>query len=79
MKRIYLTESALNDTHANYLGKIIGRKGETQKRIQQITGCSISLRGKGINSASKDPYDSYEKPHVLITADTNEQIELGVQ
>lgn len=59
IKRIYLTESALNDTGANYLGKIIGHKGATQKRIQQITGCSISLRGRGITSASKDPYESY--------------------
>lgn len=79
VKRIYLTESAINDTNSNYLGKIIGHKGSTQKRIEQITGCSISLRGRGISNANKDPYESYEKPHVLITAYTNEEIELGVQ
>ena len=79
IKRIYLTDSAINDSSANYLGKIIGYKGATQKRIQQLTGCSISLRGKGITSAHKDVAEDYERPHVLITADTDDQIDQATE
>lgn len=32
-KKIYLCESAINDTKANYIGKIIGTRGQTQKLI----------------------------------------------
>ena len=32
-KKIYLTDNAVNDTKANYIGKIIGPGGRTQKLI----------------------------------------------
>lgn len=32
-KKIYLTDSAMNDTKANYIGRIIGPEGKTQKLI----------------------------------------------
>lgn len=32
-KKIYLTEQAINDTKSNYIGKIIGPEGKTQKII----------------------------------------------
>jgi predicted RNA-binding protein YlqC (UPF0109 family) len=32
-KKIYLNDTAMNDTNANYMGRIIGRQGNTQKLI----------------------------------------------
>jgi phosphorylcholine metabolism protein LicD len=32
-KKIYLTDSAMSDTKANYIGRIIGPEGKTQKII----------------------------------------------
>lgn len=69
----------MNDTNANYMGRIIGRGGCTQKIIQERSGCKISIRGRGANSAEKDIYENYDRLHVLITADTDEQLDKGVE
>ena len=31
----------------NFIGLIIGPRGNTQKRMERETGCKISIRGKG--------------------------------
>ncbi len=46
----------MNDTNANYMGRIIGRGGSTQKVIEQRSGCKISVKGRGANNHSKDLY-----------------------
>jgi splicing factor 1 len=53
-KKIYLSENAIQDTKANYIGKIIGPRGQTQKLIEQRSGCKIAVRGRGANKAQKD-------------------------
>lgn len=58
-KKIYLTEAAINDTKANYIGKIIGPHGQTQKFIEKRSGCKIAVRGRGANKHSKDIFESY--------------------
>lgn len=77
-KKIYLNDTAMNDTNANYMGRIIGQGGSTQKIIEQRSGCKIAVRGRGANSANKDIYENYDRLHVLITADTDEQLDQGV-
>ena len=53
-KKIYLTETAINDSKANYIGKIIGPQGSTQKLIEKRSGCKIAVRGRGANKHQKD-------------------------
>lgn len=53
-KKIYLTEQAINDSKANYIGKIIGPQGQTQKLIEKRSGCRIAVRGRGANKKQKD-------------------------
>lgn len=53
-KKIYLTENAIQDTKANYIGKLIGPRGQTQKLLQQRSGCTIAIRGRGANKTQKD-------------------------
>ena len=53
-KKIYLTEAAINDSNANYLGRIIGQGGSTQRLIESRSGCKIAVRGRGANKHQKD-------------------------
>jgi len=64
----------------NFIGLIIGPRGNTQKRMEKETGCKITIRGKGSEKDGKrkkdvpSPADD-EKLHVLITADNDVQLE----
>ena len=70
-KKIYLTENAVNDSKANYIGKIIGPGGKTQKLIENRSGCRIGVRGRGANKNAKDIFENYEPLHILIVGDND--------
>lgn len=70
-KKIYLTEQAINDSKANYIGKIIGPQGQTQKIIEKRSGCRIAVRGRGANKKQKDIFENYEPMHIIIVADND--------
>jgi len=66
----------------NFIGLIIGPRGNTQKRMEKETGCKIAIRGKGSIKEGKSKKDSSQpnpgdddKLHVLITADNDVQLE----
>ena len=77
-KKIYLTENAVNDAKANYIGKIIGPGGRTQKLIEQRSGCKIGVRGRGANKQAKDIFENYEPLHIIVVADNEDQLDKGV-
>ncbi|GFP80790.1 branchpoint-bridging protein [Phtheirospermum japonicum] len=68
----------------NFIGLIIGPRGNTQKRMERETGAKIVIRGKGSikegrlqqkrDSSKPDPSDN-EDLHVLVEADTQEALE----
>ena len=63
----------------NFIGLIIGPRGNTQKRMQKETNTKIAIRGKGSvkEGAARDPkydYGEDEELHVLITGDTNDDV-----
>lgn len=63
----------------NFIGLIIGPRGNTQKRMQKETNTKIAIRGKGSvkEGATKDPkydYGEEEDLHVLITGDRQEDV-----
>lgn len=63
----------------NFIGLIIGPRGNTQKRMQKETNTKIAIRGKGSvkEGASRDPkydYGEDEELHVLITGDTQDDV-----
>eukprot|EP00878_Enallax_costatus_P005999 GHUV01006292.1.p1 GENE.GHUV01006292.1~~GHUV01006292.1.p1 ORF type:complete len:493 (+),score=174.21 GHUV01006292.1:304-1782(+) len=64
----------------NFIGLIIGPRGNTQKRMQRETNCKIAIRGKGSikEGISKDPkydYGEDEELHVLITGETQDDVD----
>ena len=63
----------------NFIGLIIGPRGNTQKRMQKETNTKIAIRGKGSvkEGAARDPkydYGEEEELHVLITGDKMEDV-----
>ncbi|KAH7476911.1 hypothetical protein PRIC1_000920 [Phytophthora ramorum] len=63
----------------NFIGLIIGPRGNTQKRMEQETNCKIAIRGKGsVKEGSKGKKmnaDENDDLHVLITGDNEENLE----
>jgi len=63
----------------NFIGLIIGPRGNTQKRMQKETNTKIAIRGKGSvkEGAARDPkydYGEEEELHVLITGDKMDDV-----
>ncbi|TDH65766.1 hypothetical protein CCR75_006514 [Bremia lactucae] len=63
----------------NFIGLIIGPRGNTQKRMERETNCKIAIRGKGsVKEGSKGKKmiaDENDDLHVLITGDREDEIE----
>lgn len=73
----------------NFIGLIIGPRGNTQKRMEKDTGAKIVIRGKGSvkegrlqmqqkQSLKHDPAEN-EDLHVLVEADTQESLEAAAE
>ncbi|XP_074264315.1 splicing factor-like protein 1 [Silene latifolia] len=67
----------------NFIGLIIGPRGNTQKRMEKETGAKIVIRGKGSvkegrfqqkQNSKPDPSEN-EDLHVLVEADTQEAVD----
>ncbi|KAL2905957.1 Splicing factor-like protein 1 [Bienertia sinuspersici] len=67
----------------NFIGLIIGPRGNTQKRMEKETGAKIVIRGKGSvkegrlqqkQNLKPDPSEN-EDLHVLVEADTEDSLE----
>ncbi|KAJ9524255.1 hypothetical protein QJQ45_008425 [Haematococcus lacustris] len=71
----------------NFIGLIIGPRGNTQKRMEKETGARIVIRGRGsvkegrlrkdLPAPGAKTYDNGENEelHVLVTADTEDQLD----
>ncbi|QDZ24397.1 splicing factor-like protein [Chloropicon primus] len=71
----------------NFIGLIIGPRGNTQKRMERETGAKIALRGKGSVKEGRtnqnalqgrhDPTEN-EELHVVVTCDNQEGLDKAV-
>lgn len=67
----------------NFIGLIIGPRGNTQKRMEKETGCKIAIRGKGSVKEGRSKRDGQgagapdenDQLHVLLTADNDVQLD----
>jgi len=64
----------------NFIGLIIGPRGDTHKQMEKKSGAKISIRGKGSQKegqvGKQNPGDD-EDLHVLITADSEKQLQIA--
>ena len=77
LRRIYIPVKEY--PQYNFIGLVIGPRGNTQKKLEQDTNCKISIRGKGSlkdgsKGRAKQPDDDDEL-HVHITGETEEGLE----
>ncbi|ELP83416.1 branchpoint-bridging protein, putative [Entamoeba invadens IP1] len=65
----------------NFIGLIIGPRGNNQKELEKQTGARICIRGKDPKKMGKlsnlPGDDENEESHVLITADTQESLDMA--
>ncbi|KAI5081169.1 hypothetical protein GOP47_0004352 [Adiantum capillus-veneris] len=70
----------------NFIGLILGPRGNTQKRLETETGCRITIRGKGsIKDGKSLPYrhgkdndGTSEELHVHVASETWEKVDAAV-
>jgi len=79
-RRIYIPQDKFPEY--NFIGLIIGPRGNTQKRMEKETGCKIAIRGKGsVKEGKAGKKDGKPQPgeddelHVLILGDTESQVD----
>ncbi|OQS00054.1 hypothetical protein THRCLA_06271 [Thraustotheca clavata] len=71
-KKVYIPVDKYPDI--NFMGLLIGPRGSNQKRMEDLSGSRILIRGRGSAKEPTGEADENEDMHVLITADTDEQI-----
>ncbi|GAQ92263.1 hypothetical protein KFL_009600040 [Klebsormidium nitens] len=69
----------------NFIGLILGPRGNTQKRLETETGCKIAIRGKGSEKDGKFKMKNGKMPegwdeelHVHISADSLDKVDKAV-
>lgn len=61
--------------NAPFVPVIIGARGANHKKLQELTGCRIAIRGKTMDDKYQNDEDAALPMHVHIEADHEEQIE----
>ena len=70
----------------NFVGLLLGPRGNTLKKLQEDSGCKIAIRGRGSvkegknsNDLPKGAMDMSDPLHCVIIADSEEKIEKGIK
>jgi hypothetical protein len=80
-RKIYIPQNEF--PHYNFIGLIIGPRGNTQKRMEKETNTKIAIRGKGSIKEGRTRRDPQGRPepgeddelHVTITGDNDEDVD----
>lgn len=69
----------------NFIGLLIGPRGNTLKKMESETGTKISIRGKGSIKEGKSRFETSsaipgedEELHALVTGDTEDRVKAAV-
>lgn len=70
----------------NFVGLLLGPRGNTLRKLQEDSGCKIAIRGRGSVKEGKNANDlprgamNFSDPlHCLIIADTEDKIQKGIK
>ena len=75
-KKVFIPE--YDDPELNYVSILLGPGGRTQRILEELSGCRISIRGKQAGNGRKNLLTQAVQTHVLIQAENDEQLEKGV-
>lgn len=59
---------------ANWLGLLLGPKGVTLQAMEAESGARLLVRGRGVAASVGNPAEEQEELHVVIIADSQEQV-----
>ncbi|GCE97602.1 Mud Synthetic-Lethal 5p [Zygosaccharomyces mellis] len=70
----------------NFVGLLLGPRGNTLRKLQENSGCKIAIRGRGSVKEGKNAYDlpkgamNFSDPlHCLVIADSEDKIQKGIK
>lgn len=78
-RKLYIPEKKY--PNYNFIGLIIGPRGNTQKKMEKESGCKIVIRGKGSvkegRTKTKPDASDNEDIHVLIIGDSKDKVDVA--
>jgi splicing factor 1 len=76
-RKIYLPE--YDNPELNYVSVVLGPKGRTQKLLEELSNCRISIRGRQFGNNKRPDFQEEEQTHVLVQAENDQELEKGVE
>lgn len=82
-EKVYIPDKEFPEI--NFIGQLIGPRGNTLKSMESESGAKISIRGRGSVKEGKSRTDAAsnsgqeEDLHCLVTADTEEKVRKAVK
>jgi len=74
-RKLYIPQNG-ETPQESYVSLILGPRGVTQKALEKQTKCKIYIRGHGASRGKNYTFENEDEPmHVLIQADTEEDVE----
>ena len=75
MKKLIIPVKRYPDV--NFMGIIVGARGQNHKRLQQSTNCKIEIRGQGVQANPNNMHESNMPQHVHIEGDKEDDLDLA--
>lgn len=76
-RKVLLPE--IEDPELNFVAIVLGPKGRTQKLLEELSNCRISVRGRLAAGSKRTSTEDEEQTHVLVQAETDEELEKGAE
>ena len=76
-RKIYVPE--YDNPELSYVALILGPGGRTQRIIEDLSNCRISVKGRQAGSSRKNLHNQQEQTHVLVQAEDDESLEKGAE
>ena len=76
-RRIYLPE--YDNPELNFVSLVLGNRGKTQRVLEDMSGCRISVQGRMASKNKRPGQNMDEQTHVLVQAETEKELLKGCE
>ena len=63
----------------NFVSMVLGPKGRTQKLLEELSNCRISVKGRLASKNKRSTPQDDEKTHILVQAENDQDLKKGVE